>query len=349
MAHSVEPKTRQRQRASSPEGRRKQDRVTDAGPRSEGAGITPPSGVPAFPAGFQTLGGAITWLSGAAVGIAAIFYAFGYLATLSNLHMLGLERESGNLRYDYLFYVQRGAGFFLLLVLQTVPYLFLVFSLALVILFTFLGSRLLYQRLGMRQPFRSFTGHHAAWQAIAYAGLLLLLALQVSTHLSPPESVAVSNILRSAGDEGSAGGSIREWILSGNEDLLQEQFNYLANQQIWIGALLFFAWSVSRASRWRVLMTAPFALVFVISSFYLAMDYGTLVLPIKFPEAVEHPAQTAGASLAKMYLLNQNESSYVLWDPRDRQIRLVKIETPMDFFESRTLRQILRSSEGAER
>jgi hypothetical protein len=350
VAHSVESKTRQRQRDSSAEGRRKQDRVTDAGPRSEGTGTAVPSGVPAFPAGFQTLGGAITWLVGVAAGTPAIFYAFGYLATLSNVHMLGLDLR--DLRYDYLFYMQRGASFLLLLVLQTVPYLLFVSSLLLVILFMFLGLRLLYQRLAMRQPFRSFTGHHGTWQAIAYAGLLLLLALQLSTHLSYPEWMDVSDILHGAGGEGSAGGPIRELILSGNEGLLLDHFTYLANQQVWLGALLLFAWSVSRARRWRVLMTAPFALVFVISPFYLALGYGTLALPVKFREALitdPHPAQTPSASLVKMYLLNQNESVYVLWDPRDRQIRKIKIETPVDFFEDRTLSQILKSSEGAER
>ncbi len=349
VANSAKAGQRQR-RASSTEARRKQDRITDAGPRSEATSDNVRSGVPAFPAGFRTLGGAITWLSGAIAGIVAIFYAFGYLATISNLRMLGLE--FGSLHYDHTFYVQRGASFLLLSVVETAPYLFFVFSLMLVILFTALGSRLLYQRLAMRLSFPSVTGHRGTWQAVAYAGLLLLLALQVSTHLQYPEWMAVSDILRSAGDEGSAGGSIREWILSGNERLLQDQFTYLANQQVLIGALLFFAWRVSRAWRWGVLLTAPFAVVFVISTCYLAIEYGTLALPIKFREALipdPHPAQAVGAPLIKMYLLNQIESGSEFWDPHHRRIEWIAIEKPVDFSERRTIRQILSSSEGAER
>src|SRR5260370_365051 len=236
VAHSAEPKTRRRQRASSAEGRRKQDRIADAGPRSERAGTTVPSRGPAFPAGLQTLGSAITWLSGALAGIGAIFYAFGWLATLSNVRMLGLE--SGSLHYDHLFYVQRGAIFFLYTVVATWRSLLLAIALVLLILYTFLGLRLLYQRsprLGIMQPFRSLTGRPGTWQGIAYAGLLLMLALQLQTRLEPQGFV--SGILRGAVDEGSAGGSIRELILSGNDLLLRDYFTLLAVQQVWIGAL----------------------------------------------------------------------------------------------------------------
>jgi hypothetical protein len=293
-----------------------------------------------YPIGIQTIGAAITWLSGAVAGLGAIFYAFGYLASMSSVHLLGVALWS--LRYDYTFYIQRGASFFLLLVVDTAGYLLLVLMLVLAILFAFRGSRLLYQWLAIR-PFRRFTLHHLDWQGIAYVGLLFLLALQVSTHLSWPEWMDVSGILQSATYEQSAAGPIREWILSGNERSLQNEFTYLATQEVWIGALLLLAWRVSRGRRWAVLRTAPFAVVFVISTVFAAGAYGTLALPVKFLEA-SIPAEDPSA---KLYLLNQIPSGYVFWDCPGRQTRWVPIETRVTFSERRTLRQILQSCNGA--
>jgi hypothetical protein len=149
--------------------------------------------------------------------------------------------------------------------------------------------------------------------------------------------MAVSGILQSDVHEQATAASVREWILSGNEPVLRNQFAYLANQQVWIGALLVLAWVVSRSYRWRVLGTAPFALIFVTSIFYLALEYGTLALPIKFREAsipTESPT-------AKLYLLNQIDEGYVVWDCR--QTRWIPQQTRVNFFEVRTLREIIAS------
>jgi hypothetical protein len=59
----------------------------------------------------RMLGGTIAWLSGAAVGIGAIFYVCGVLVTIANLDMLGLDPLI--FRYDAAFYMHRG-GLFLL-------------------------------------------------------------------------------------------------------------------------------------------------------------------------------------------------------------------------------------------
>ena len=75
----------------------------------------PPVSVP--PA-VRTLGGTIAWLSGSVAGIGAIFYAFGYLITLANLNMLGLDPLA--FRYDPTFYIQRGASFLLLVAIDVV-------------------------------------------------------------------------------------------------------------------------------------------------------------------------------------------------------------------------------------
>jgi len=338
VARSAQSNVHERRRGSSTGERRRKPRLADRVPQVAGPSDTTPSGARTFAADIQTIGAAIAWLSGAVAGLGAIFYAFGYLASVSYVRMLGLQLS--NLHYDHTFYVQRGAGFFLLLVWETAPYLFLVSVLALLILFTFLGLRWVCQRLEISAPFRRLSGNQIRWLGIAYVTLLLLLGLQVSTHLWDPESIATSGVLQSSPDQESATGAVRALIVSGKEDLLHNQFAYLATQQVWIGALLLLAWSVCRACRWRVLLMAPFAMVFVTSTFYLALQYGVLALPVTFREAAI-PAEDPSA---KVYLLNQVESGSVFWDPRHRQARWMPIETQVDFSQSRTIKEILGSS-----
>jgi hypothetical protein len=256
------------------------------------------------------LGATIAWLSGAAAGIGAIFYAFGYLITLANLQMLGLDLAA--LRYDPTFYIGRGAGFVLLSAVYAaqgpLPPLIL---LALGYLIAFLGGPLLHKhvwRLAMVQPFRSFTQHQEVWKTLAYPLLLLLLYLQLPNHFWFPEEMSLSGVLYSARDGGPAGDSIWKSIVCGEGDLLQRRFRIFVDQQVWIGVLLLLAWGLNRARRWGALWTAPFVVVFAISTVWLPLEYGKLALLNKFPQALvqfEHPMETAGGPVI-MYLVKQD-------------------------------------------
>jgi hypothetical protein len=331
-------------------------------------------------AGLRSLGAALAWLSGSVAGIGAVFYACGYLVTLANLQMLGLDLMA--FRYDPASYMQLGGNFAWVSAWYAVqgsygPYVPLV----LVLLIVSLGGRLSGERgrrLATTRPFRSYARHREAWKALAYLLLLVLLGFQLRQHLLFPPDLTVSGVLYPS-PGGSAAGPIREWIVAGKEGLLQERYFILVEQQVVIGVLLVLAWNLYRASRWRTLLTVPFAAVFGISLLYLPLEYGKLALPNKFPQVVirlDHPGQTAGQSTAgqstagqstagqstagqaapgeptaAMYLLNKTDSEFVLWDPRQRKIVWVPTRTvaSAEISESRTLSEIIKASETARK
>lgn len=332
MARSAQPRLRQSRPAPASGGRRRADGSVDDSARTEGG--TQPA-APRALAGFQTIGGAFAWLSGASAGIAVILYAFGYVASLGYARMLGLE--IADLRYDYTFYLQRGGGFFLLLIVEIAPFVFgaLVVILGAVALWHGLGSWFLNLPV-----FRRMTGSSVNWRMMAYLGLVILLALQLSTHLSYPEWMAVSGVLTRPEDVSPAALGVRNLIAQNNESLLRGQFTYLAIQYVWIGILLFLAWRVCRVQRWGLLMAAPFALVFVLSTIYLALDYGTLMLPARFQET----EVARNNATETMYLLGRLEDRYGLWDPCDRKVEWVPSDQIGRRGEKKTIEEILAAS-----
>jgi hypothetical protein len=300
-----------------------------------GTGEEPQSAFARVPAGLQTIGGALAWLSGAIAAIGAILYAFGYVASIGYVRMLGLELTE--LRYDYTFYLQRGGSFFLLLIVEIVPFVFCVLLLVLGVVALWHGLRSWF----LNAPVvRRLSQRNVNWRMIVYFGLFLLLALQLSTHLSYPEWMAVSGVLARPDDVSPAASGIRNLIVASNERVLRSQFTYLAVQYVWIGTLLFLAWRVCCTQRRGLLMTAPFALVFVISTIYLALDYGTLMLPAKFQETEVQRNNTT----TTMYLVNRMEDRYGLWNPCDRKMEWLPSDQIGKRGDKQTIEHILASA-----
>lgn len=304
------------------------------------------------PRGLRALGATIAWLSGSLAGIGAIFYAFGYLITLANLHMLGLDLLA--FHYEPTFYIQRGAGFLLLSAMDVGQFWFWLFV---VLALGFLGGRALRRRGGgliARQPFRGIAKHRDLWKALAYLALLLLLARQLREHLLFPEDLSVAGVLYPADGAAAAASPLRQWIVAGKTSLLQDRYAIFVNQQVFIGVLLLLAWGLSRGWRWGALLTAPFAVVFAISLAWLPLEYGKLALPNKFPQAlvrVEHSAGPAGDPSRLMYLLNKTDSEFVLWDPQRHKIVWLPARTvaSAEISASRSLSQIVDAPQETEK
>ena len=310
---------------------------------------TPPMVVPA---GIRMLGGTIAWLSGSVAGISAIFYAFGYLITLANLNMLGLDPLA--FRYDPAFYVERGASFLFLIAVDAAQSLWYFWPVALAAIVAFLSCRILAGRcrtVATRRPFRTVTDHPQCWRVPVYLLLLCLLGVQMRTHFWFPEQMTVSGVLYSATDAGP-GSLIRQWIVERDQSRLQTLFSALVYQQITIGVLLLLVWAFNRAWRWGLLMTAPFAAVFVISVAWLPFEYGKLALPNKFPQVLirlEHAGEPGSAQPGVMYLLNKTDSEFVLWDARRRSIVWLPNRTlaSAEMLESRSLSELVKVSVSA--
>ena len=315
------------------------------------------------PASVKMLGGTIAWLSGSVAGIAAIFYAFGHLITLANLNMLGLDPLA--FRYDFTFYIQRGASFLLLVLIEIAQSsVWFYWPLAAMLIIGFYSCRLLARRCGglwTKKPFRTFTERSQLCRVAAYLGLLSLLAVYLPSHFWFPEQMAISGVLYSTFDgvrviiggiEGRSVSQVREWIVTGNEDRLHDLFSLLVSQQITIGSLLLLSWVVIRRQRWAALMMTPFAVVFVVSTAWLPFEYGKLVLPNRFPEVVIRLQSSESLGMpqpALMYMLNKTDVELVLWDPQRHRViwfpnRLI---ASLEITGSRQLSEIIRKSSGA--
>ncbi len=213
------------------------------------------------------IGAGLAWLSGAVVGLGAVFSAFGFLVVLSYAHMLGVEIR--RLRYDYTYYLQCGASFFVSLIVETAGLLFLTLMLVIAVLVIFRGCRGLCQKFAIEPPLGRLVRYCSDWQGTAYLGLLVLLAIQLPTQLTYPEGMDVSGLLQSAALEPSAVDPIRRSILSGNGTALLNYFAGLAPRVILVAVLLPLAWLASRDRSWTVLRTAPFAIVLATSLVFL--------------------------------------------------------------------------------
>jgi len=355
MAGSARSKLQQHSRASLHEGRNPPDQPAATGSPADltGPAAEAPTGL--VSSGIRALGTSIAWLSGSVVGVSAIFYAFGYLITLANLHLLGFDLLA--FQYDSTFYIARGANFLMMSVIQIGQFWLVVFmALALAHLASQLAPvRALIATLWTMRPFRSFARHRDIWQALGYLMLLVLLGLQLQAHLSAPQDLTVSGVLYPQAESSAGESPIRKWILDGNVASLHQRYADFLQQQFWIGVLLLAACGLTRGWRGRVLLATPFAAVFAISLVWLPLEYGKLELLNKFPKALihfEHSAETAGQPPVTMYLLNKSDSAFVLWDAERRQIVWTPNRTVVSAEISAnqtTLSQIIKTSGAAGR
>jgi len=111
---------------------------------------------------------------------------------------------------------------------------------------------------------------------------------------------------------------------------------------------------LTRAWRWRVLLTAPFAIGSALALAWLPLEYGKLVLSNKFSQVLvrfEQPTVATSQPPPTMYLLNRTDSDFVLWAADQRKIIWVPVRTVIsaELSTSQSLSEILQSSGPARR
>ncbi len=353
MASSARSKLRQHPATLPPAGRSGPIRPAAEGSVAEPASTVPITRTASLLASVRTLGSAVAWLSGSLAGIGAIFYAFGYLITLANLDLLGVDLLV--FRYDPTTYIHRGSDFLLLSVIIVTKAWGPAFVVAVL---GFLGSqmpRVRDARLWATQPFCRIGEHPDLWKAVAYLAILALFARELLwAHSAFQEDMAASGVLYPAAGGGSTESRVREWILAGKQGQLYDHYAAFLAQQAVIGALLLAAWGLTRAWRWRVLLTAPFAIGSALALAWLPLEYGKLVLSNKFSQVLvrfEQPTVATSQPPATMYLLNRTDTDFVLWAADQRKIVWVpaRTVTSAELSASRSLSEIIQSSGGAGR
>ena len=281
----------------------------------------------------------IAWLSGSLAAIAGMLYAFGYLATLSNLHLLGLDPLI--LSFDPLFYLQRGSRF----ALYVVRLVFKILLDPLVVLVVLAVFSLLIHRIWRKRPIlqklegalKGLLRKIGTWNSLLYALLLLVMLLHMlPTYGNLTSILNISDLLFEPA--GSGAGAYDEETKAIRDALVQEDRSKIASGMLrtkFLFSLFFFleaalvfylAWRV--ASRWqlKILLVSPFALVFVMFLVSLPMIYGIIVLPNEYSTVRILPRDAKSGIEGEFYLLNKTSQAFILWDDRGERIRWLPFE-----------------------
>lgn len=273
---------------------------------------------------FKEITAILGWLSGSLAGIAAVLYGCGYLIKRAHLNLLGI---SALFSYTEEQYMQEGARFVAemadLLARIALPLLMLAIML-LAVGFLLWHSRLQERLARVKELLiRFYECRRLACLCALYGLLLILLLLLVDREIAlfgPP--LAVSDLLfPTATPSAGEAGRIREWLLTGDRSSLENLYFNLTLSVLKAGLLLLLAWRVAETWRLRMLLTAPFALAFLLSALLLPMSYGVLKRPARFPriKVVSESSMLASAQ-GELYLLDKTGDEFVLWESSGRRV-----------------------------
>lgn len=273
---------------------------------------------------FKEITAVLGWLSGSLAGIAALFFSFGYLIKRAHLNLLGI---SALFSFTEEQYMQEGARFVAemadLLARIALPLLMLA------ILLLAAGFLIWHTRVRrLLEPARAratefIACRQMACRAACYGILLVALLFLIDREISlfgPP--LAVSDLLFApAAAPGGEGGRIREWLLTGDQSSLDNLYFNLTLSVIKAGLLLLLVWRLAAPWRFRLLLTAPFALAFLLSVLLLPMSYGVLKRPARFPViAADSDSKMLATVRGELFLLDKTTDEFVLWEAATRRV-----------------------------
>lgn len=306
----------------------------------------------------------IGWLTSSLAGIAAILYAFGYLIVRAQLNLLGLF---GLFEYGHEHYLQEGAKFFVVLVMEFIgPTLFvwlvyfgyiLLASLIFVVplaVWAFAKRAALHRRLAnMRQKMTDvYKERPGLWRGLGMAILFVLLIVHFAANLGEfTAPLYISNLLY--GEQGTVNiqnpdaQQIARWLVNGDAAKLKSHFSHLLFAGLEAGLLLTAAWYVAAFWRIRFWLASPFIVHFLIYVIFLPMVYGVLVRPNKYPVITLNTVADQAGSRQSYLLLNKNDQEFIMWDSARKRvlwipkqaIKYAEIEETRFLFTKRTTGQ----------
>jgi hypothetical protein len=273
---------------------------------------------------FKEITALLGWLSGSLAGIAAVFYACGYLIKRAHLNLLGI---GALFSFSEEQYMQEGARFIAdmadLLARIALPLLMVAIALA-AVFFLLRRTRLRQRMDAVKERLAELAERKPwVWRSAAFGALLVLLTLLIDRELALfGAPLAVSDLLFApSGGAGGDAGQIRQWLVTGDRTSLDNLYFNLTLAVIKGGALLLLAWRVVEPWRLRILLAAPFALTFLLSVLMLPMTYGVLKRPARFPLVVADSGSTMLAGVrGEVYLLDKTGDEFVLWDAEARRV-----------------------------
>lgn len=280
----------------------------------------------------------VGWLTSSLAGIAAIFYACGYLVMRAKLNMLGLF---GLFEYPREQYLQEGGKFFvavtvmligkllprLVLLLYVLAFVSIIVLLFLAVGFFFKGSGFL-ERCGRMKSYLLAMpkGWPWLWSSFLLLCFVFILVFYVLDYLNSFAAVlGVSNLLYGSpermggGDDASL---VIRWLLQGDSQQLQLYFLQLLKGELLAVLLLTAAWyTTAMFQKARLWLVSPFIIVAVLYTIFTPMAYGVLVRPTKYAVvSFNWKDQPIAAAPSGFYLLNKSDREFVLWDRDQKKV-----------------------------
>ena len=271
----------------------------------------------------------IGWLSGSLAAVTGILYGFGYLITLSNLHSLGLDFYLFD--FDPSLYLTRGANFVLYFtraISQTLFFLIVLTSPLLAIayfLYRFwLKDRFLAKRGKAVEYVRQYP---IVWKGPIFVVLAATLFLDLWPRYEVfSEILGISHILYEPQVSGLSPEieMIRSAISNQGSQSDTTTATVFFNCQLFLieaVVLLYLAWRVTTTWRFRVLLIAPYVLIFAMFVVTLPMIYGIVIISNEFSAIRVTTDSTSQASRSdELYLLSKSGDEFILWDDEKRQV-----------------------------
>ncbi|MEJ5365428.1 MAG: hypothetical protein WHS86_10025 [Desulfosoma sp.] len=293
---------------------------------------------------FRGIAAFIGWLTGSVAGMAAIFYACGYLVSRAHLKMLGLF---GLFEFPKERYLQEGGKFFavlasmviaellplLVLILYMLTAIFLV-SIVFVAACHWLPLRTLPDRCRkLASIVKAFPkGKPWLWSlwilfCLAYA--LLFFVLDYYNDFAAV--LKVSNLLYH-----SSGGfsplpdiaRIEHWLLEGDSLRLHSYFLHLLKGEFLALVLLTAAWyTTAPFEKVRLWLISPFLLIVTLYTLFTPMAYGVLVHPTKCAlVSFQWKEKVFEKAPPVFFLLNKTDKEVVVWDEVSQKVSCFSAE-----------------------
>jgi hypothetical protein len=275
----------------------------------------------------------VGWLTGSLAGIGVILYVFGYLITIAQLHLLGLDAQFFG--YGNPHYIQEG-GKFLISLGQYLGDIFLNLLITIVII-TFpilmiLMIMLFFKREKLREYWNRWKNKLSKidekwpllWRGLAFTLLLFLLFYLSADPESFNDPLEISNLLfttESHQATSDTADKIRSLLIRGDAESLKGYFLDCLLFELKAGILLFLAWLVTSPWQLRLLAISPFVIIFMLYTIFLPMLYGVLNYQMKFPAInLTSDNEILLKRSGNLYLINKTNGEFILWDCAQKEV-----------------------------
>lgn len=265
------------------------------------------------------------WLSGSLVGITALFYAIGFLATIASLSFFGLNIFL--LGYDTLVYLARGANALMFFALELGRVLIILSPLIVLYPLIRKGGSALKRRLqGPVKKIPFYGALNRSWRGGLY-GLLFIYMYFILDRYIPQfnQYLGVEGVLQRATPLSGTSDPWLRSVLCGDGGQLRTNFLILGIVTFLAALVTVWAYRLTRNMRYQQMMLFPFLAILTMFVFMLPGVYGVTFLAQKLSPVTM--AGMPGERGKTFYLIGRGSEHVVTWDAATLDFRFFRSAT----------------------